>query len=55
MTYEERYTLATTQICNMIDKYGKEKFAKCLVQFYGLRDLLDNGDLNDLNKLLNED
>lgn len=46
MTIEERFESATDKIVAMIDMYGKEKFAHSLIRYYGLRSLLDKGDLD---------
>ena len=52
MPTEERCQYCQNEIVRLIEKYGKEKFALSMVRYYGLRSLLDRGELKDIEELI---
>ncbi len=53
ITTDEKTSEAVNRIVNMIEVYGKVKFALGLILYYGLRSLLDRKELDDIQEILN--
>lgn len=51
---EDRELQAAKRIVSMIEVYGKSKFAIGMIRYYGLRSLLDRGELDNLQECINE-
>lgn len=51
---DERMTVAAKRIVSMIEVYGKTRFAIGMIKYYGLRSLVDRGELDDLQEIMNE-
>lgn len=51
---DDKFQKCHDEIVRLIKVYGMSEFAEAMIRYYGLRSLLDRGELEDLKEILNE-